>query len=125
MCRRAMWCSPRQRRRRTGARAMSAPLERLQADFAAALIDSGAAAAVVPALVSRDARTLERIALYRGNVVAAWEKALANAYPVVRALVGDEFFHGLARAYGRAHPSASGDLNRFGARFAEFVAGFE
>jgi hypothetical protein len=104
---------------------MSARLDRLQADFAAAVVDSSAAGGLMPALVRSDARMLERIALYRGNVGAAWEKALANAYPVVRALVGDEFFSGLARAYARAHPSVSGDLNRFGARFAEFIDGFE
>ena len=104
---------------------MSAPLERVQADFAAALADPGAGAALLPALVADDGRVLDRLALYRGNVSAAWEKALANAYPVVRALVGDEFFGGLARAYGRAHPSVSGDLNRFGARFGEFADAFE
>jgi hypothetical protein len=104
---------------------MSAPLERVQADFAAALAESGAAAALLPALVTDDARVLERLALYRGNVSAAWEKALANAYPVVRALVGEEFFGGLARAYGRAHPSISGDLNRFGARLGQFIDAFE
>jgi len=103
---------------------MSARLDRLQADFAAALVEPSAAAALAPALVGHDARVLDRVALYRGNVSAAWEKALANAYPVVRALVGNEFFGGLARAYGRVHPSVSGDLNRFGARFAEFIDGF-
>ena len=30
----------------------------------------------------------------------AWEKALTHAFPVVGALVGNEFFSGLARAYG-------------------------
>jgi hypothetical protein len=104
---------------------MSRPLERVQTAFAAALADPAAAAALAPALVARDTRTLERLALYRGNVSAAWERALANTYPVVRALVGDEFFAALARAYGRAYPSVSGDLNRFGAHLARFVAGFE
>jgi len=100
-------------------------LERLQADFAAALIDPLRESAIVAALDLRDGRTAERIALYRGNVIAAREKALANAYPVVRALVGEEFFSGLARAYGQAHPSRSGDLNRFGAAFSAFVRDFE
>ena len=35
---------------------MTALLERLQDDFAAALVDARAAAAIVPALVARDAR---------------------------------------------------------------------
>lgn len=100
-------------------------LESLQADFAQALIDAEQAPVCAPLLDTGDSLALQRLALYRGNVGAAWEKALANAYPVVRALVGDEFFAALARAYGRAHPSTSGDLNRFGASLADFVARFE
>ena len=104
---------------------MHAPLERQQADFAAALIDAARVPDVVPQLVARDKRAAERIALYRGNMRAAWEKALANAYPVVKALVGDEFFSALTRAYAQAHPSTSGDLNVFGSQLAEFLANFE
>src|SRR4249920_487482 len=91
--------------------AVSLPLERQQAKFAEALTDPLRAQDIAAEIAGRDSRTLDRLALYRGNVHAAWEKALANAYPVVRALVGEEFFGGLARAYGRAHPSNSGDLN--------------
>ncbi|MBV7536110.1 DUF692 family protein [Duganella sp. sic0402] len=65
-----------------------------------------------------------RLALYRGNQTATWCKTLAAAYPVVLALVGEEFFGGLARAYGRAQPSDNPDLNHFGARFAEFLRTF-
>jgi hypothetical protein len=104
---------------------VSLPLERLQAKFAEALTDPLRAQEITADIAGRDARTLDRLALYRGNVHAAWEKALANAYPVVRALVGEDFLGGLARAYGRAHPSTSGDLNRFGAHFADFVRDFE
>lgn len=96
-------------------------LERLQADFAAALFDGDAALALLPELEPCTAFSARRLGLYRGNVHAAWDKALAHAYPVVRALVGEEFFAALARAYGRAHPSASGDLNEFGVHFSAFV----
>ena len=65
-----------------------------------------------------------RFALYRGNLSATWSKTLGAAYPVIQMLVGEEFFGGLAQAYGRAHPSDSGDLNRFGARFADFLRDF-
>jgi hypothetical protein len=101
------------------------PLEALQADFSAAMFDARRAPTLLPELKPRGERTLELIGLYRGNLLAAWQKALANAFPVVRALVGDEFFEALARVYGHAHPSASGDLNRFGEHFAAFVADFE
>jgi hypothetical protein len=66
----------------------------------------------------------ERLGLYRGNLSATWDKALSNAYPVLRQLVGEEFFTALARAYGMAHPSDNPDLNRFGAQLAQFLTGF-
>lgn len=99
-------------------------LEQLQASFAAALVDVARTPEVAAGIVASDTRPFDRLALYRGNVHAAWEKALANAYPVARTLVGGEFFGALSRAYGRAHPSVSGDLNRFGAQFASFVRDF-
>ncbi|WP_028100524.1 MNIO family bufferin maturase [Pseudoduganella violaceinigra] len=67
----------------------------------------------------------ERFALYRGNLTSTWNKALAAAYPVIAQLLGAEFFAALAREYGRAHPSESGDLNRFGAHFEPFLRQFE
>ncbi|WP_426322129.1 DUF692 family multinuclear iron-containing protein [Pseudoduganella sp. R-43] len=67
----------------------------------------------------------ERFGLYRGNLASTWTRALAAAYPVIAQLVGAEFFAALAREYGRAHPSDSGDLNRFGAHFEPFLRSFE
>jgi hypothetical protein len=64
------------------------------------------------------------MAAYRGNVFGNWEEALGSAYPMVRKIVGADFFAGLARAYARAHPSRSGDLNEYGERLADFVARF-
>lgn len=97
----------------------------MQQEFAAALLDGGAATALLPSLRDQSAHALDRLGLYRGNLHATWEKTLANAYPVARAQVGEEFFAGLARAYGHAQPSLSGDLSRFGASFSGFVATFE
>jgi hypothetical protein len=93
-----------------------------QHDFAAALFDP----ALAPAALARfkGAHAGQRFALYRGNLGATWSKTLAAAYPVLRALVGEEFFDALGQAYGRARPSEDADLNQFGARFADFLAGF-
>jgi len=66
-----------------------------------------------------------RMAIYRNNVYAALSKALEAIYPVILRLVGDEFFKFAARRYIEGHPSRSGDLNRFGADFAEFLSTFE
>jgi hypothetical protein len=64
------------------------------------------------------------MAVYRGNVFGNWAQALESAHPIVRKIVGEEFFRGLAREYARQYPSASGDLNEYGAQLAEFVTDF-
>jgi uncharacterized protein (UPF0276 family) len=89
--------------------------------FVAALFDSNQTAQAVAQFKGRQEH---RFALYRGNLGATWDKTLSAAYPVVRMLVGEEFFSGLSKAYGRAHPSESGDLNHFGARFDDFLRHF-
>jgi hypothetical protein len=66
-----------------------------------------------------------RIGLYRGNVRGQWRAALANAYPVLLALTGDTYFDALSLAYGRAHPSQSGDLNCFGDALPSFIERYE
>lgn len=99
-------------------------LTELQADFAAALADARDLAAALPLFSGPPARTQTRLAVYRGNVYGNLAKALAGAYPVTRKIVGEEFFDAMAREYARQHPSRSGDLNRYGAELAQFVAAF-
>ncbi|KFI05490.1 DUF692 family multinuclear iron-containing protein [Massilia sp. BSC265] len=96
-------------------------LAALQQQFGAALFDRGHEAALQPFLSEGG---VERLALYRGNLSAGWERALGEACPVLRQLVGEEFFAGLARAYGKALPSQDPDLAAFGERFADFLDGF-
>lgn len=66
----------------------------------------------------------ERFARYRGNLHATWHKTLASTFPVVQALVGEDFFAGLSHEFGHAYPSVSGDLAQFGSRFATFLSEF-
>ena len=93
-----------------------------QQQFAAALADATQLAAAVAQI--RSDQPAQRLALYRGNLGATWRRVLGQAYPVVLALVGDDYFSGLARAYGRRHPSANADLNQFGGDFASFLTTF-
>jgi hypothetical protein len=86
-------------------------LRELQRRFGRSLLESGGPVAMPPGFK-----------IYVGNVYGNWSKALASAYPIVRKIVGGDFFDGLSRAYARAHPSESGDLNEFGKHFAAFVA---
>jgi uncharacterized protein (UPF0276 family) len=96
-------------------------LAALQQGFGDALFDRRHEAALAPQLAEG---RVDRLALYRGNLTAGWERALGEAYPVLRQLVGEEFFAGLARAYGKTHPSQDPDLAAFGAHFAAFLEGF-
>lgn len=82
----------------------------LQEDFAAALLHG--------------ARGDARLAIYRGNWLANASNALACAYPIVRRIVGAEFFNALAREYARAHPSTRGDLHAYGATLPAFLESF-
>ncbi|WUR14668.1 DUF692 family protein [[Empedobacter] haloabium] len=94
----------------------------LQQRFAAAVLEPARTEAVAADL--RAADVAARMAIYRGNLLGSWHKALAAAYPVIGQLVGAEFFAALAAEYGAAHPSAQGDLNAFGAGFAAFLETF-
>ncbi|UTW11877.1 HvfC/BufC N-terminal domain-containing protein [Marinobacterium rhizophilum] len=63
--------------------------------------------------------------IYRNNFSISLEEALAADYPVLKRLVGTEFFQFLADHYLRAHPSRCGDLLQFGDRMPAFIAGFK
>jgi uncharacterized protein (UPF0276 family) len=102
-----------------------AELARRQQAFAAALFAPNAAAPLLAQLKGEGKEGIDRLALYRGNLTATWDKTLSAAYPVLRQLVGDGFFSGLSRACGMAHPSGDADLNRFGEHFAQFLDRFE
>jgi len=97
----------------------------MQARFSQALFDARKEPQALPLFKGNTELVEQRFALYRGNLVGTWNKTLAATYPVLQALVGDEFFSGLTRAYGKAYPSDNGDLNHFGAHFAQFLEEFE
>jgi uncharacterized protein (UPF0276 family) len=103
----------------------TADLDAVQQAFGAALFDGTREAALAPLLKGDPRRFGRGFGIYRGNLGAHWNRALASAYPVLRRLVGDDFFDGLAYAYGRAHPASDPDLNRFGAALPDFLDGFD
>ncbi|MBI3903096.1 MAG: putative DNA-binding domain-containing protein [Nitrosomonadales bacterium] len=65
------------------------------------------------------------IEVYRNNYRGNLHDALAGAYPVVKQLVGDDFFRLLARRFIEQHPSRSANLHDFGPELPGFVAAFE
>lgn len=65
-----------------------------------------------------------RMDVYRNNVAHGLATALAARFPVIRRLVGAEFFGALAKVYIAADPPRSPVLAEWGAGFAGFVARF-
>lgn len=94
-----------------------------QSAFAAALLDPLAAApAGLRAWNGSDVSS--RLDVHRNNVLVSLTRALADTFPVVQALVGDEFFAAMAAVFVREQPPRSPVLAAFGAGFADFIAAF-
>jgi len=95
-----------------------------QRDLAAALLDP---AHPIPAgLVAwNGSDPVARFAVHRNNVVVSLVAALAETFPVVRELVGAEFFAAMAGLYVAEQPPASPVLAHYGDGFADWVARFE
>lgn len=96
----------------------------LQSRLREALLDP---AAVVPPEVTswNGSDPAQRFAVYRNNVTVSLIEALGASYPVVKAMVGEDFFRDMARLYLRAHPPRSPMMMGYGAGFADFLARFE
>jgi hypothetical protein len=94
-----------------------------QKAFAGAVLDADAA---VPASLARKVKgaPARRFGVYRNNVYAGLIDVLAGRFPVVARLVGEEFFRAMARSYVEREPPSSAVLLRYGAGFADFIAGF-
>lgn len=65
-----------------------------------------------------------RFAVYRNNVVVSLIDALADTFPVLQELVGEEFFRAMAGVFVRAQPPRSRLMAYYGEAFADFVASF-
>jgi hypothetical protein len=78
-----------------------------------------------PGLTARDpAEVPRRFAVYRNNVTVSLTGALSLRFPVVRRLVGDEYFTALAGVYAEADRPKSPVLAEWGEGFAGFLAAF-
>jgi len=99
-------------------------LHELQRAFSAAAIFSDAAAATSLGIVARGLRAEARIDIYRANVLGNYRRALAATYPVVKRLVGAPFFDAASDHFVRDYPSTRGDINRYGADFAQFLESY-
>ena len=95
-----------------------------QAAFKAAMLDP--AAAVPAGIVNPDgAAASKRFDVYRNNVAVSLSDALEAAFPVVRKLVGDDFFRAMAGVYLRKHPPKTPLMMFYGDAMPQFLGRFE
>lgn len=64
---------------------------------------------------------LERMDIYRNNVIGNLESVLESVYEVTKKLVGCEYFRKLAKEYISQHPSTSANLDDYGKYFSKII----
>jgi hypothetical protein len=97
-------------------------LRELQSAFAQATFRSPAAPLLEAVAGDERLDAQQRLAIYRNNILGNYRGALSDVYPVVRRLVGEDFFRQAADAFATEERSTSGDLHDFGGSFAVFLA---
>ncbi|WP_168190303.1 DNA-binding domain-containing protein [Luteithermobacter gelatinilyticus] len=98
-------------------------LGRLQIAFRQALL-SGDPAALARYVKGAKAEAGERVQIHQNNVLLSLKAALADNFPVVHKLVGDDFFQALSGEYIRKFPPQSPVLAEYGANFPTFLTTF-
>lgn len=67
---------------------------------------------------------IERFTIYRNNVILSLITAMADTYPVVKRLLGEEFFNAVAVKFVRQFPPKQPSLLFYGEEFIEFISNF-
>ena len=95
----------------------------MNATFRAALLDP-ARAAPAGVINPNGQRATKRFDVYRNNVAVGLSDALELGFPVLRQLVGPEFFRAMAGVFLRTHLPETPLMMFYGAAMPEFLAGF-
>jgi hypothetical protein len=106
------------------------PLERREHEATYAALFSGALLRPdreTPSLVTGPAGkgATKRYNVYRNNVTVSLIEALADIYPAVRRITGEEFFRAMARFHLRETPPRSPLLFEYGREFPAFITRYE
>ena len=95
-------------------------LRNIQSSFAAHLFEDEPGS-IIPWIRADGIDPAARLHIYRNNLHEGFQKTLALEYPVIRRLVGNDYFRQLALAFLGCYPSTSGDLHHVGTPFASFL----
>ena len=78
----------------------------------------------VPAGITAVGDVARRFSVYRNTVAHSLASALAQRFPVVRRIVGAEFFRAMAQVFVADHPPGSPVLHDYGTTFPDFLTRF-
>ncbi|MGH8278234.1 MAG: HvfC/BufC family peptide modification chaperone [Gammaproteobacteria bacterium] len=95
-------------------------LPELQRRFLAALYDESEPGPI-EAIAGNGLEPSARLRIYRRSCSETQMGTLRTTYPAILTLVGDKFFDQTAHGYRSHYPSGSGNLQGFGAQFADYL----
>lgn len=95
-----------------------------QADFTEGLFDPSRPAPDGVVNPGGEAAT-RRYDVYRNNVAVSLSEALETAFPVIRKLLGEQFFKAMAGVYLRLHRPSSPLMMFYGEHMPQFLSRFE
>ncbi|MES9862126.1 MAG: DNA-binding domain-containing protein [Candidatus Thiodiazotropha sp. LLP2] len=96
-------------------------LAEMQRSFCDALRSSEPPDSALLDALPNDGLALQRFQVYRNNFIVLNGDAIADMFPVIKRLVGDEAFRMLATAYVRKHPPMERILLLYGEAFPDFL----
>lgn len=81
--------------------------------------------AVKPYILLNGIAVDKRLEIYKNTLFTNLINVLKSIYPVICRVVGESFFRFAAKEYIKSYPSTAGNLEEYGGRMAEFLAGFQ
>ncbi len=100
-------------------------LEQWQEQFTSSLFNDLSDELKTSFKTASDIASNQRFAIYKNNVFHSLTNALGDLYPVIKKLVGDDFFNGTAAFYLRQHPPQQAAMVHFAQDFPDFLETFE
>jgi hypothetical protein len=101
-------------------------LRELQRGLMHALLDGGserdAPLNAAQWIAARGIAPAQALSVYAGTARSNFTDSLSSSYPVIRRLVGEDYFLQAVRGFHTGHPSRSGDLQPAGIGFAQYLS---
>lgn len=100
-------------------------LRDIQEQFARHLQGLPTSPAIADQVQFNQLENVNRLQVYRNNFRLSLTGNLAAIYPVLKKLVGEQFFNYACKEFIRDYPSRHGNLHEYGVEFADFIEHFD